>query len=198
MRGGNCAPKNCAARCGGARLQRAVEREVLALEVDRLHVGDDVVAQPLAQRLVAAAEEAEAQPEQRLGAKHPAVAQQDERLDERAPQRRVEEVVVALEQRRELLRHAGARRRVARRHVRHEREQRQQLLAVGRRRLLLEQLERRAEVAEPLRVLVGVAVGIALHKILELGQGRRRRGGRHGCVDALGSLCSSLGSFAET
>ena len=131
----NCAPgiaRPRIARCGGgARLQRAVEREVLALEVDRLHVGDDVVAQPLAQRLVAAAEEAEAQPEQRLGAKHPAVAQQDERLDERAPQRRVEEVVVALEQRRELLCHAGARCRVARRHVRHEREQRQQLFAVG-------------------------------------------------------------------
>ena len=107
--------QNCAAgiarpriarRCGGgARLQRAVEREVLALEVDRLHVGDDVVAQPLAQRLVAAAEEAEAQLQQRQRRHHPAVAQQDERLDERAPQRRVEEVVVALEQRRELLLH---------------------------------------------------------------------------------------------
>eukprot|EP00964_Phaeocystis_antarctica_P012125 scaffold6688_cov58-Phaeocystis_antarctica.AAC.1 len=109
-------------------LQPPVERIVLVLGVDALDVGDDVHVEPLAQDLVAAAEAAEAQLQQREGLEHPAVAQQHQRLEDGATHGRVERVELVVEERGELGRNLGGELREARAHGRDEAEQSHQLL----------------------------------------------------------------------
>mmetsp|Transcript_31482 Transcript_31482/g.100669 ORF Transcript_31482/g.100669 Transcript_31482/m.100669 type:complete len:326 (-) Transcript_31482:54-1031(-) len=149
-------------------LQRAVERLVARLAVGGLDVGHDVGVQPRAQRLVAAAEQPEAPLQQRERRDHPAVPQQDERLQQRAPHGGLEDVVALLEEAAEPLGKVGHQRRKARRDVRDEAQQRQK---VGRAapRLLLDEREQRLEVAQPPADLLGVAIRVAPDEVLQRG-----------------------------
>ena len=151
------------------RLQPPVERVVLVLGVDALDVGDDVRVQPLAQDLVAAAEAAEAELQQREGLMHPAVPQQHQRLEDGAAHGRVERVELVIEERGELCRDVGGELREARAHGRDEAEQGHQLLRLCAGLRALDVYDGLEVAQPPLEVLL-VAVRVSLDQVLKRGQ----------------------------
>mmetsp|Transcript_14045 Transcript_14045/g.40777 ORF Transcript_14045/g.40777 Transcript_14045/m.40777 type:complete len:296 (-) Transcript_14045:243-1130(-) len=142
-------------------LQRAVELLVAGVPVGVLDVRHDVAEQERAQLLVLAAEETEKERQHRHGLNLVAVAHQHERLNQRAPQRRLERRIVRVEQLHHLARKARSLGGVAADDLRHKHCELAELFGIlaG---LELEDVDERLEMAALQQELIMVSLRVAL------------------------------------